>query len=322
MPDTLQPSLQMPEILLIKTSSLGDVIHNLPVATDIRANFPNAVIDWVVEESFSAIPAMHSGVDEVIPVAVRRWRKNPFASRNLKEFSAFREKVSSRRYDLVIDSQGLLKSALLAKCSKGPVCGQDRHSAREGIASFLYDRKIGVDRKLHAVTRNRLLAAKCLGYSIDELPLDYGLRIPVESPERRAVFLHSTSRADKLWPEASWIELGNRLGMEIVLPWGSDAERERSLRLAAGIESASVPGRLTLREAATLISGAAIVVGVDTGLSHLAAALAAPIVGLYVSTDPGLTGILGSGRGLNLGGKEGPPPVDAVHSACLQFLGK
>ncbi len=312
----------MPEILLIKTSSMGDVIHNLPVATDIRANFPNASMDWVVEESFSEIPAMHPGVKNVIPVAIRRWRKHLLGKDTRMEISIFREKIAEKRYDIVLDTQGLLKSAAIAKFAHGAICGYDPGSAREPIASLFYDRKLQVARELHAVTRNRLLAAKCMGYSLEDLPLDYGIAMLTRKMPERAIFLHATSRDDKLWPEERWVELGKRLEMEILLPWGSGKERERSERLSGLIPGSVVPDRLGLRNAAELISGAAIAVGVDTGLSHLAAALDVPVVGIYCSTDPGLTGILGAGKHVNLGGKEGPPSVDRVHCACVELLGR
>ena len=312
----------MPEVLLIKTSSMGDVIHNLPVATDILAKFPNASIDWVVEESFSEIPVMHPGVKNVIPVAIRRWRKHLLEKKTRSEFSIFRERISEKRYDIVLDTQGLLKSAALATFAHGAICGYDADSAREPLACLFYDRKLQVGRDLHAVTRNRLLAAKCMGYSLEDLPLDYGIAMRIEKMPERAIFLHATSRDDKLWPEERWVELGRKLEMQIHLPWGSARERERSERLSGLIPGSVVPDRLGLRNAAELISGAAIAVGVDTGLAHLAAALDVPVVGIYCSTDPGLTGILGAGKHVNLGGKEGPPAVDPVHRACLEFLGK
>lgn len=311
----------MPAILLIKTSSMGDVIHNLPVAGDIREHYPNATLDWVVEEAFSSIPAMHPAVRQVIPVAIRRWRKSPFDPVTRAEFSEFRRRLTSEQYDIVIDTQGLFKSAIIAKLARGTRCGYDRRSIREPVASLFYDQVKSVDRRLHAVTRNRLLASACMGYSIDA-PLNYGIGMETEAGPPYAVLLHATSRADKLWSESDWIELGNRLGMPAVLPWGSAEEHARSLRLASDIPGATVPAKLALQDVAKIIAGANIVVGVDTGLSHLAAALGVPVVGIYCSTDPGLTGILSSGTGINLGGKSGPPSCQDVLAACLDFLAK
>ncbi len=303
----------MPEIALIKTSSMGDVIHNLPVASDILEHYPNASIDWVVEENFAAIPSMHPGVRSVIPVAVRRWRKSPLCRKTGEEFRQFREKLREKKYDLIIDTQGLLKSAIIARIAAGTRCGYDRQSAREPIASFFYDKAFHVEKDLHAVTRNRLLAAASLGYR-PESPLDYGIKMDVEK-ESHAILLHATSRDEKLWAESNWIELGKRLGMKCFLPWGSEKEKERSLRIASGIPDSVVPERLSLDQAARLIAGAAVVFGVDTGLSHLAAALSVPVIGIYCATDPGLTGILSAGCGINLGGKSGPPSVDTVFQA-------
>ncbi|HQT25649.1 MAG TPA: lipopolysaccharide heptosyltransferase I [Burkholderiales bacterium] len=303
----------MPEIALIKTSSMGDVIHNLPVASDILEHYPNASIDWVVEESFAAIPSMHPGIGSVIPVAARRWRKSPFCRNTREEFRAFRERLKRKKYDLIIDTQGLLKSALMARMAEGTRCGYDGRSAREPIASLFYDKSFHVEKNLHAVTRNRLLAASALGYRAEN-PLDYGIGMDVER-RNHAVLLHATSRDEKLWDESNWIELGNRLGMKCFLPWGSEREKERSERIASRIPDSEVPERLSLNDAAGLIAGAAVVFGVDTGLSHLAAALSVPVIGIYCATDPGLTGILSAGQGINIGGKSGPPSVEAVFSA-------
>lgn len=303
----------MPEIALIKTSSMGDVIHNLPVATDILEHYPHAAIDWVVEEAFSSIPAMHPGIGRVIPVALRRWRKSPFSRETWGEFRAFMERLKEKKYDLVVDTQGLIKSALISKIAQGARCGYDSNSAREPLASVFYDQVRPVEADLHAVTRNRMLAASCLGYEVDN-PLDYGIRMEVQG-ENHAVLLHATSRKEKLWDESNWIALGNRLGMKCILPWGNPEERERSKRIASGIPGSVVPPQLSIEQAARLIGGAAVVFGVDTGLSHLAAALSIPVVGIYCSTEPGLTGILSPGRGVNIGGKSGPPSVEEAISA-------
>lgn len=313
----------MPKIALVKTSSMGDVIHNLPVVSDILFHYPNSEIHWVVEEAFSEIPAMHPGVRKVIPLALRRWRKKPFAATNRQEMQHFRDCLRGEPYDLVIDTQGLIKSALVCRLIKSVRCGFDWSSAREPIASLLYDFTRNVDKTLHAVDRNRQLAAKCLGYEPTN-PLDYGLNRQSETCGKYALFLHATSRDEKLWSEENWVELGGQLsrqGLGIVLPWGSDKEKERSERLAGRIPGAIVPQKMSLNAAATLIRGAKITVGVDTGLSHLAAATNTPIVGIYCATDPGLTGILSAGNGINLGGKNHSPDVRQVLAAVEQ-LGK
>lgn len=303
----------MPSILLIKTSSMGDVIHNLPVASDIARHVPGASIDWVVEENFADIPAMHPAIRHIFPVAIRRWRKSIFSSGSWAEFSRFKKDLEGEQYDFVIDTQGLFKSAILTRLAHGVRCGFDRKSAREPVASLFYDECRFVAKNLHAVERNRMLAAASLGYEIADAP-DYGIGLDAEKKDY-AVLLHATSRADKLWEESNWVELGNRLGMKTYLPWGSPEEKSRSERLASKIPGAIVPPKLSLKEAAQLISGARVVFGVDTGLAHLAAALKVPVIGIYCSTNPGLTGILTQGTGVNLGGKDGPPSVSDALSA-------
>jgi heptosyltransferase-1 len=155
---------------------------------------------------------------------------------------------------------------------------------------------------LHAVERNRRLTAAALGYSLD-LPLDYGFA-PVSNETHDVpytVFLTMTSRADKLWPEERWIELGRALATRVVLPWGSDAERARATRIAAVLPQAEVASRMTLEQLARLLARAQSVIGVDTGLTHLAAALGARTVGIYCGSDPALTGIYGAPRATNVG---------------------
>ena len=306
-------------ILLVKPSSLGDVIHNLPVVSDIRRHFPDAEIDWCVEESFASIPRLHPAVHEVIPVAIRRWRKKLLKAPTWREIGAFRRQIAARHYDAIVDTQGLLKSALLARQARGPHLGYAADSIREPMAARFYDRHFHVSRELHAVVRNRHLAAAALGYVADD-EADYGIATAPGAfswlPHRPyVVFLTATSRDDKLWPEAHWLALGQRLnslGFSVVLPGGSAVERERAGRLAAGIPGAAAAPPMSIPELAALLSGARAAVGVDTGLTHLAVALKTPTVALYVATDPGLTGVLGAGFYRNLGGKAQTPGVDSV----------
>jgi len=311
-------------ILLVKTSSMGDVLHNLPVVTDICRRFPTAKIDWVAEEGFAVLPSLHPNVRRVIPVAVRRWRKSWWKSR--AEILAACHDLRATHYDFVVDTQGLLKSALITRCAGAPRCGYNRETAREPLASLFYDRTFYVAKNQHAVERNRQLAAQALGYSLDA-PADYGIHAPAltlywlpDTPY--VVLLHATSRDDKLWAESSWIRLGQQLaqtGIRVVLPWGSEQEKTRSERLCAAIPDAICAPRLNLNEAATMLGRARAVVGVDTGLSHLAAALGVPTVGIYTATDPGLTGLYAGARAINLGGKGMSPSVDEVIAVLLSF---
>ena len=311
-------------ILLVKTSSLGDVIHNLPVVSDILARYPDASIDWVVEENFAELPALHPGVTTVIPVALRRWRKNLFARATWEEMAACYRAISRHEYDFVIDTQGLLKSALITWCARGLRCGHDAGSAREGIASIAYDRNFAVDTKLHAVARNRALVALALGNANDE-PLNYGIAIAPQPAATKptAVLLTATSRDDKLWPEARWIALGRKLselGMTCALPGGSAVERERASRLARAIPDAIALAPLRLSELARELSAAQIVIGVDTGLVHLAAALGRPTIALYCASDPLLTGVFALTPFQNLGARDSPPTLDAVLQTTTAML--
>lgn len=316
-------------ILLVKTSSLGDVIHNLPVASDIRRCFPDCRIDWCVEAPFAAIPRLHPAVGEVIPVAIRRWRRALFSRSTWQEFGAFRARIGATPYDQIIDTQGLVKSALLGRLAHGPRHGYDAASIREPLAARFYDQCHPVPTRLHAVHRNRQLAAQALGYAdrLDELPLDYGLgattRATADAPY--AVLLTATSRDDKLWQEDNWNALGQRLadqGIQARLPAGNPVERARAERIATAIPGAAALPAQGLESLASQLAGATLVVGVDTGLTHLGVALARPTVALYVSTDPGLTGVLGAGDFRNLGAAGQPPSLAEAWDACTTLLGR
>ena len=311
-------------ILLVKTSSLGDVIHNLPVASDIRRRFPEAVIDWLVEESFAEIPRLHPAISQVIPVAMRRWRKSLLSSATWREIGHFRRLVSADIYDAVIDTQGLVKSALLASQARGQKFGQDSRSAREPLAARFYDRCFDIPRQQNAVQRNRQLAAAALGYALDAMPLDYGMSAPALqadwlSTRKYAVLLTATSRADKEWPENRWHMLGaalNDAGLHCVLPGGNAAERARAARIVGTLPHAVAAPAMNLADLAGLMAGASIVIGVDTGLVHLAAALQRPTVAIYCGSDPSLTGVLGTAAHRNLGGiGQSPAPADVIEAA-------
>jgi heptosyltransferase I len=300
----------MTTILFVKTSSLGDVVHNCPAVSDAARALPGAAIDWVVEEPFAGIAAMHRAVRRVIPVAVRRWRSAPWKPSVWSEIAAWRRSLGAEPYDAVVDTQSLLKSALISRAACGRRHGLDRPSAREWLAPFFYDVRHAVPRGLHAVERNRRLAADSLGYSLSSAA-DYGLRVPAADRSGDVVLLTMTSRADKLWPEERWIELGRALGAPAVLPWGSEAERARAERIASAIKG-TVPERMRLEDLARLFAGARCVAGLDTGLTHLAAALGVPTVGIYCGSDPALTGLHGAPQAKNVGAAGRAPAAAEV----------
>jgi heptosyltransferase-1 len=285
--------------------------------SDVARAVPGAVIDWVVEAPFAGIAAMHPAVRRVIPVAVRRWRGAWWKPAVWSEIGEWRRALRRERYDAVIDTQSLFKSALIAAAALGRRHGLDRASARELLAPMFYDVRHSVPRAQHAVERNRQLAGKALGYHPGGA-IDYGLRAPAASKSNYAVLLTMTSRDDKLWPEERWIELARELRMPTMLPWGSDAERSRAQRIAEAAGGTSIPRRLGIDELASLFVGAAAVVGLDTGLTHFAAALGVPTVGIYCGSDPALTGLYGAPRAMNAGAPGRPPGVGEVLKLMLR----
>jgi heptosyltransferase-1 len=286
-------------VLLVKTSSLGDVIHTLPALTDAQRAIPGIQFDWVVEEGFAEIPAWHPAVAQVIPLAIRRWRKHPLRTLRSGEWRRFKARLRETHYDLVIDAQGLLKSAWLTRYVKAPVAGFDRDSIREPLASRFYDRCYAVPRDQHALERVRQLFAQALGYSIPEMIADYGLdrgQLATPGEQPYLLVLHGTTWPSKHWPEAYWRQLAERMsefGWAIRLPWGNAEEKARAERIAQGLPSASVLPRLNLGGVAKVVAGARACVAVDTGLGHLAAALDVPSISLYGPTLPGRVGAYG-----------------------------
>ena len=286
-------------VLIIKTSSLGDVIHTLPALTDAAHAIPGIRFDWVVEEGFAEIPSWHPAVDQVIPVAIRRWRKHLWQTVRSGEWKAFKQRLRERQYDLVIDAQGLVKSAWLTRYVKAPVAGLDRDSAREPIAARFYDRRYAVAREQHALQRTRALFAQALDYPLPTGIGDYGLdraQLADPSAEPYVLFLHGTTWASKHWPEADWRALAERIaerGWAIRLPWGNPTEKARAERIAAGLEKVAMLPKLNLAGVAKVIAGARACVAVDTGLGHLAAALDVPCISLYGPTRPDRVGAYG-----------------------------
>jgi heptosyltransferase-1 len=313
----------MSGVLFIKTSSLGDVVHQMPALSEARRNRPNVRFSWVVEEAFAPLVALHPSVDEVIAVAWRRWRKSIATPGTWREIGGFMGRLRSRDYDVIVDSQGLLlKSALVARLARGRRHGFDPASIRERAASQLYDVQHRVERQLHAIARNRSLTGLALGYS-PEGEIDFGLSRDALAPRRAkryGVLLHATARHHKEWPEASWVALGRALGgrdIPLLLPWGTEQERMRSERIAAALENAEIPDRRPLDWLVRLLAGASFVVGVDTGLLHLAAALGVPLVAIFVGSEPGLTAPMGRGPIAVVGGKDQMPAVPEV-VACVE----
>jgi heptosyltransferase-1 len=322
----LECAMPVPRALFVKLSSLGDVIHHFPAVSDLRAHRPEVAIDWAVEEAYASLVRLHAGVARVLPVCLRRLRSSLLAPAAWGALASARRALRETPYDWIVDTQGLMKSIAVARLARGPVFGYDRRSARERVAAHFYDQALAVPRNLHAVERNRRLVGAVFGYS-PEGPPDYGLSVPAEAPAwaphgEYVVALHASSRRDKRWPEQRWMALADRLRAEavvVVYPGGSAAERADAARLAAASEGAIAAPDMALPEAAALLAHASAIVGVDTGLTHLAVALGAPTVGLYVATQPGLTGLHGGDCVVNLGG---PGRVPTVEQVVLALFGQ
>lgn len=305
------------KVLVVKTSSMGDVIHTFPAVTDALRARPGLTIDWCVEAPFAEIVALHPGVTTIHKVSLRRWRKEIFSAETWRTIRALSRTLKEAKYDLVIDAQGLMKSAFLVRLAKAPAAGFDRDSVREQAAALVYSHAYPVSRDLHAIDRTRLLFGKALGYEPDLSRLDNGIVPPAPVfPERggpTAFLLHGTSRESKKWPVAGWIETAAALverGMIPVTTWSNAAEKETADAIGAAVPSTVVVEKSPLLAIAGEIGRASLVIGADTGLMHLASAFSLSTVALFVATKPGLTGPIGprsvaltpeSGDGISVG---------------------
>jgi heptosyltransferase-1 len=284
---------------------MGDVIHTLPAITDACNSDPGYIFDWVVEEGFTAIPALHPGVANVIPVALRRWRRSPVRSLLGDEFKSFRRELSKSTYDLVIDAQGLLKSAIIGSLIPAYVVGLDSASIREPMASWFYSEKFPVSRYQHAVERVRQLFALALGYAKPDGEIQYGIDLEYmhtdetrqdAKPGKQIIFLHGTTWSSKHWPERYWRELAvliNATEYDVIIPWGNEAEKLRAERIAHELDSVTVLPGMSLASLMQIMSQVSGAFSVDTGLCHLSAAMKIPTLAFYGPTDPKLTGNYG-----------------------------
>ena len=317
-------------ILVVRPSSLGDIVHALSIVADIRTHRPELAIDWVAEKPFMGLLELHPGIRRIVPVAMRQWRHRAFDASTWREVAAFRDALRHDEYAAVLDLQEQVKGAVISRMARGVRHGPDRASIREPIASLLHDVHHTIDPDQHFIVRCRELAAASLGYRVGGPPR-FGLVAPAPAagsvPDRPyVVCFHGTSRADKLWPDVHWrrlVEAFATAGYPVVLPWGSEDERTRSERYAVDVSGAIVPPppRLSLRSLAALLARAELVVGVDTGLVHLASALGTPTLSLFVATDPKRCGVgLAGPSARDLGGIGIVPTPDDVQHAAGELM--
>ncbi|MFG1394397.1 lipopolysaccharide heptosyltransferase I [Xanthobacter agilis] len=284
-------------LLVVKLSSLGDVVHTFPALTDAAAALPGLDVDWAVEEAFAPVARLHPAVRRTISVPLRRLKKHPFAAWHSGEAAAVRRALGETRYDLVIDAQGLMKSALVAACANGPRHGFDRTSAREPLATLLYAETHHVPETEHMATRIRKLFAAALGYRLDRRPADTGLSPATSARAPYLVFLHGTTWPTKTWTREGWRALASHAaaeGLRVLLFAHGAAETARAQAIAEGLPAVELLPPQSLDTLAPLLQAAAGVVSVDTGLGHLAAAYGVPTLGLYGPTNPRLTGLFGA----------------------------
>lgn len=296
----------MMKLLLVRTSSMGDLIHTFPAITDLAQHCPDICLHWLCESSFADIAALHPFVQEVKTLSWRKWRKFLVSRETWQAIGILKKDLSAERYDAVLDAQGLWKSAVFARFAGVPVTGFNRHSARETWVASLYQNKIAVHRDANAVWRNRSLFAQTFHYEFDEKNIDFGMiEQPLFYQTPYHVALTATSADRKLWANENWLSLFQKMyetdGLPIYLPFGNETEKSRAEQLAQQYDFIHVCPKLTLKEAAALLSHASSVIGVDTGLLHLANAFNRPVIGIYTATNPEKTGVQVAANAQNIG---------------------
>ena len=277
-------------VLIVKLSSLGDVVHALPVVRDIRNAQPQGVVDWVVEPAFAPLLRRVDGLAEVIECPLRQWTRAWWTADVRRQLRAFRTRLRQERYDAVLDLQGLTKSAIVTRLAHGVSYGlanRTEGASHEWPARWLVDHAIRIEPRIHALDRSRELAARALGYRLIGPP-KFGLEgaghgNPTGVPT--LLLVHGSSRDDKLWPEADWVALGRRAiaeGWRVALPRAGAVELARATRLqqAFGPQATLWP-ELDLGAVVDRMREVQGVIGVDSGLSHIAVALGLPHVQLY-----------------------------------------
>lgn len=315
------------KILLTRLSSMGDLIHTLPAIDDLSRFCPEIELHWMCETGFTDIAQLHPFVKKAIPMNWRKWRKHIGSTTTWQQLQQLRQTLRQEKYDFVLDSQSLLKSAIFSKLADAPIYGLDWNSAREPLASLAYQKTFTVPKGKNAIWRNRQLFAQIFQYEPAE-QTHFGAVIPSEVrvkalPTAYHIALHATSRDSKLWPENDWYTLLNQLfeqdGLPVLLPWGNEQERQRAERIAKHVPSARICPPVSLLQAAYILNHAKIIIGVDTGLLHLANALDKPIVGIYTDSDPNKTGVQPSNWAINLGNVGIIPSINEVFQAALHI---
>lgn len=318
-------------VLIVRMSSMGDVIHTLPLVADIHNAVPGAQVDWVVEEAYAPLLQLHPRIGRIIPIALRRWRRSWRDPHTWQQWQAFRRALRATPYDAILDTQALLKSAWIASLARGPRIGFVARACREPLAALFYQRRLVYPpvKAVHAIQRYRDLAAFALGYAPGTAP-QYGLQVAARRPsglpaqQAYALVFHSTARAGKLWTEENWIEVCRALaaaGLAVLLAWGTPQERARAERIAAasGANVWVAQTVLDIGDWAAAAAGAAVAVGLDTGLTYLAAAVGAPTVAIYVDSSPAQAGVMAASPHRNLGDIGSPPAAADVIEAAGQL---
>jgi len=292
------------KVLILKLTSMGDLMHALPALTEAEQNIKNISFDWVVDKAFSSVPSWHPAVDKIIKTDHRNWRKQFLSSESREALNLVKKEINATDYDFVVDMQNNLKSAFLSFLSDHRVTGMDASSSREYPAHWAYSKKVNIKKSLHAIDRQKELLASTLGYK--SVPgVDYGiskvkfLKPAFELPTNYMVLVQNASWPTKQWPVAYWKDLVKYLGdrgVNVILPSGSEDELMRAKEISSVSERAKALEVLPLNEVAHIIDNADYCICSDTGLAHLSAVVNTSSLTLYGPTDTKLIGTKGNNQ--------------------------
>jgi len=286
------------KILIVKPSSLGDVVHSLPFLDVLRQRFPDAEIHWVIAKGLEGLVEGHSMIDRVIVINKDLWKRISKAGQTIGEIRALFRGLRNEKYDLVADLQGLLRSGVITYATKAPV-RIGFASAREG-SSLFYTKKVAADRNMHAVDRYLRIAAE-LGCNIEKVSFpfaDTGAADAVSGlPDEYAVIVPGARWKTKIWPAEYFAEVASILSISsVVIGSRADMHTGEEIVRGSGGRAVSLAGQTTLGQLTDIIRKSRIVITNDSGPMHIAAALNIPVVAIFGPTSAARTGPYGKGH--------------------------
>ena len=280
------------KIAIVKLSAMGDIVHAMVALQFIKKKYPNIQLDWVVEKAFIGVLQDNPHIDNILPVELKAIKKNKLAI--FKEIKRVK-KYAKANYDLVIDAQGLLKSAIVAKLLGKKAAGFNRNSIREKVASWFYNIGVDIDYAANTIDRNAKVLGEPLGVEItpqmilNKEPFLFFKESEIyksylSSDKKNIIFVIGSTWESRNYPKEKFAALADILQENVLIVWGDKQEREKAEWIAQNSSFAFVMPKLNLNELKALIASADLVIGNDTGPTHMAWGLNIPSITLFGPT--------------------------------------